>query len=313
MGKLNFNPDDFVFEKLPSPDEKKTILEYDAKNRLILLRIKDETGNYAYNSVVISSVINENILKNIPDEWSNDNDRIILFAIYENGEYIIEKEKLKYDFSTKNTRWIQYTSDFLTIEQAKELYNILNAAITIDTEVKNYSATKEYLELSKTAYYLSEFNKKNDDFIEELLRGTDHKVLPDAPELFENEKEMWITWRNKLRDLDKIRDDFETDLDYIIWIEEMKWPIRPDQYYSKYSNLEEEYLSTPDQFVNNPQFLNLKSSSDSTMEVTKFAEMIKTYEVSGFEINPTTSKLVAKYNLIKDIEEFKTIKMKEME
>ena len=54
MGKLNFNPDDFVFEKLPSPDEKKTILEYDAKNRLILLRTKDETGNYVYNSVVIS-------------------------------------------------------------------------------------------------------------------------------------------------------------------------------------------------------------------------------------------------------------------
>ena len=53
---------------MPSPDEKKTILEYDVKNRLILLRTKDETGNYAYNSVVISSTINENILKNIPDE-----------------------------------------------------------------------------------------------------------------------------------------------------------------------------------------------------------------------------------------------------
>ena len=67
MGKLNFNPDDFVFEQLSSPDEKKTILEYDAKNRLILLRTKDETGNYIYNNVVISSNINENILKNIQE------------------------------------------------------------------------------------------------------------------------------------------------------------------------------------------------------------------------------------------------------
>jgi hypothetical protein len=97
MTKLNFNPDDFVFEKLPSPDERKTIMEYDSKNRLILLRTKDDTGNYIYNTVVISQAINQNILKNIPNEWSNDNDRIIVFAIYEDGEYIIEKEKMKKD------------------------------------------------------------------------------------------------------------------------------------------------------------------------------------------------------------------------
>lgn len=313
MGKLNFNPDDFVFEQLSSPDEKKTILEYDAKNRLILLRTKDETGNYIYNNVVISSNINENILKNIPDEWSNDNDRIILFAIYENGEYIIEKEKLKYDFATKNTKWIQYTSDYLSLDQAKELYNILNAAITIDTEIKNYNTAKEYLELSKKTYYLTQFNKKNTDIIENLLRGTDWRVLPDAPEFFENEKEMWVTWRNKLRELDKSPSDFEDGLDYIIWLEELQWPIRPDQYYAKYPNFEEKYLETKDQFFSTPEFLDLKSSSPLMNEVTKFSELIDVYKEQGFEINSATSKLVEKYNLIKDIEEFKTIKMKELE
>ena len=313
MGKLNFNPDDFVFEQLSSPDEKKTILEYDAKNRLILLRTKDETGNYIYNNVVISSNINENILKNIPDEWSNDNDRIILFAIYENGEYIIEKEKLKYDFATKNTKWIQYTSDYLSLDQAKELYNILNAAITIDTEIKNYNTAKEYLELSKKTYYLTQFNKKNTDIIEKLLRGTDWRVLSDTPEFFEDEKEMWVTWRNKLRELDKSPSDFEDGLDYIIWLEELQWPIRPDQYYAKYPNFEEKYLETKDQFFSTPEFLDLKSSSPLMNEVTKFSELIDVYKEQGFEINSATSKLVEKYNLIKDIEEFKTIKMKELE
>jgi hypothetical protein len=313
MGKLNFNPDDFIFEKLPSPDERKTILEYDSKNRLILLRTKDSDKEYVYNSVVISTKMNQNILENIPDEWSNDNDKIILFAIYEDGEYILEKEKLKYDFSTKTTKKVQYTSNFMTVTQAKELYNVLTAAIRIDTETKNYTSAKEYLELSKKSYYLTQFNKKNNHFIEELLRGTDHKVLPDSPEIFENEKEMWVTWRNKLRELDKVSSDFETDLDYLIWMEEMKWPIRPDQYYKKYPKLEKDYLSTDDQFLNSPLMLDLKSSPELTVEVTKFADLVKSYEEQGFEINSVSSQLAAKYNLIKDIEEFKTIKMKELE
>lgn len=313
MGKLKFNPDDFVFERLPSPDEKKTILEYDAKNRLILLRTKDDDGKYVYNTVVISDAINQNILANIPNEWSNDNDRIILFAIYESGEYILEKEKMKYDFSTKSTKWIQYTSDFLTVEQAKELYNVLNAAIVVDTEVKNYSNLKDYLELSKKSYYLTQFNKENIDFIEKLLRDTDWRILPDAPEVFENEREMWVLWRSKIRELNKLPSDFEDSLDYLIWLEEMKWPIRPDQYYGKYPEFEVKYLETDDQFVSNPDFLDPKKSQELMDQYIKFGDLVREYEKQGFKLSPTMSNLVTKYNLIKDMEEFKKVKIQEAE
>lgn len=311
MGKLKFNPDDFVFERLPSPDEKKTILEYDAKNRLILLRTKDDDGQYVYNTVVISDTINQNILENIPNEWSNSNDKIILFAIYENGEYILEKEKMKYDFSTKSTKWIQYTSDFLTVDQAKELYNVLNTAIIVDTEVKNYSNIKEYLELSKKSYYLTQFNKENIDFIEKLLRDTDWRILPDAPEVFENEREMWLVWRSKIRELNKLPSDFEDSLDYLIWLEEMKWPIRPDQYYGKYPEFEVKYLETDDQFVANPEFLDPKKSQELMDQYIKFGDLVREYEEQGFKLSPTMSSLVTKYNLIKDMEEFKKVKIQE--
>ena len=311
MGKLKFNPDDFVFERLPSPDEKKTILEYDAKNRLILLRTKDDDGQYVYNTVVISDTINQNILENIPNEWSNSNDKIILFAIYENGEYILEKEKMKYDFSTKSTKWIQYTSDFLTVDQAKELYNVLNTAIIVDTEVKNYSNIKEYLELSKKSYYLTQFNKENIDFIEKLLRDTDWSILPDATEVFENEREMWLVWRSKIRELNKLPSDFEDSLDYLIWLEEMKWPIRPDQYYGKYPEFEVKYLETDDQFVANPEFLDPKKSQELMDQYIKFGDLVKEYEEQGFKLSPTMSSLVTKYNLIKDMEEFKKVKIQE--
>jgi hypothetical protein len=313
MGKLKFNPDDFVFERLPSPDEKKTILEYDAKNRLILLRTKDDDGQYVYNTVVISDAINQNILANIPNEWSNDNDRIILFAIYESGEYILEKEKMKYDFPTKSTKWIQYTSDFLTVEQAKELYNVLNTAIVVDTEVKNYSNLKDYLELSKKSYYLTQFNKENIDFIEKLLRDTDWRILPDAPEVFENERKMWVLWRSKIRELNKLPSDFEDSLDYLIWLEEMKWPIRPDQYYGKYPEFEVKYLETDDQFVSNPDFLDPKKSQELMNQYIKFGDLVHEYEEQGFKLSPTMSNLVTKYNLIKDMEEFKKVKIQEAE
>lgn len=313
MGKLKFNPDDFVFERLPSPDEKKTILEYDAKNRLILLRTKDDDGQYVYNTVVISDSINKNILENIPNEWSNDNDRIILFVIYESGEYILEKEKMKYDFSTKSTKWIQYTSDYLTIDQAKELYNILNTAIVVDTEIKNYTNIKDYLELSKKSYYLTQFNRQNIDFIEKLLRDTDWRILPDAPEVFENEREMWVLWRSKIRELNKLPSDFEDSLDYLIWLEEMKWPIRPDQYYGKYPEFEVKYLETDDQFVSNPEFLDPKKSQELMSQYIKFGDLVKEYEEQGFKLSPTMSSLVTKYNLIKDMEEFKKLKIQEAE
>lgn len=308
MGKLKFNPDDFVFQQLPSPDEKKTLLEYDALNRIILIRTKNEYGDMIYNSVFISDKINKTILKNIPDEWSNDNDRIILFAIYEDGEYILEKEKMKYDFNTKSTKWIRYNSTHLTTEQAKELYEIINTAIFLDNTIETYNNMSDYLELANKTYYLQQLSEQNNSVVEKLLRNTDWRILPDYPETFENEISLWIKWRDEIRKLEKNIDKFEDPLDYLIYNEELRWPIRPDMYHALYSNGEIEYLSTNDQFVKNPEILDETREEESRKAIMDMVKTMNTYEQEGIKLGSMMSQMIKKYNLIKDLEEFKNIK-----
>ena len=122
---------------------------------------------------------------------------------------------------------------------------------------------------------------------------------------------MWLVWRSKIRELNKLPSDFEDSLDYLIWLEEMKWPIRPDQYYGKYPEFEVKYLETDDQFVANPEFLDPKKSQELMDQYIKFGDLVKEYEEQGFKLSPTMSSLVTKYNLIKDMEEFKKVKIQE--
>jgi hypothetical protein len=309
MGKLKFNPDDFVFQQLPSPDERKTLLEYDALNRIVLIRAKNEYGVVTYNSVFISDKINKIILQNIPDEWSNDNDRIVLFAIYEDGEYVLEKEKMKYDFNTKSTKWLRYNSTHLTVAQAKELYSVINTAVFLDNTVETYNNVNEYLELSNKTYYLQELSQKNNSVVQKLLRSTDWRILPDYPETFENETSLWIKWRDEIRKLEKNIDEFEDPLDYLIYNEELKWPIKPDMYHEQYPNNEVEYLSTNDQFIKNPEILDEDREEESRKAVISMIETMKKYEQEGIKLGSMMSEMVKKYNLIKDLEEFKNIKL----
>jgi hypothetical protein len=313
MSKLKFNPDDFVFQQLPSPDERKTILEYDAVNRIILMRTKDDFGQYVYNSIFISQKINNLILQNIPDEWSNNNDRIVLFSIYEDGEYIFEKEKLKYDFTTKSTKWIRYSSDYLTVQQAKELYEVINTAVFLDNAIETYNNTEEYLELANKTYYLQQLSEKNNSVVQKLLRNSDWRVLPDYPDTFENEREMWIKWREEIRKMEKNVDDFEDPLDYLIYNEELRWPIRPDMYYEMYSDLSVEYLSENDQFVKNPAIIDEEYGEENRKAILSMAEKMKEFQESGINLGEMMKEMIKKYDLIKDLEEFKKIKLNGVE
>jgi hypothetical protein len=302
MNKLNYNPDDFIIQRLPEPTDKKSVIEYDARNRLILVRTKDLNGNIIYNSVAISKQIHETFLNNLPDDWSNDNDKIILFALYEDGEYFLEKEKLKYDFKTKETKWVKYRSQYLTLEQVREFHEILKTIITIDEQVSEYEAMKELLEITKSDYYLATMSSGRNTLLEQLLRESDWRVLPDTPELFPNEKDLWLKWRAKIREIDKSPSDFETPLDYVIWLEETKYPIRPDIYHNRYSpDYSVEYLETEDQYVSSPDLLTSKSPIVLMEDCSKYENIIKAYEQQGLQLNTAMRTLAEKYKLTTEI------------
>lgn len=244
---MAFNPDDFQFEKILPPEERKPILEWDALHRLMVVRVKQD-GEWTYLGTKLDAQVNTNLHNNLPDEWSNENDRIVTFAIFEDGEHIFEKEKLKFDFSTKTSKWLRYEKNDLTSGQVRELFDILRAALAVQQTDAEVVKSKAIVDVATRREYLVKTDEEKKAVLTKLLRGSDWSQLPDATEKFSGELEMWSAYRTYLRDNIKTPEDFDDMLDYLIWDEEYNWPIDPYAYHEMDPDHETEYLSIPSHF-----------------------------------------------------------------
>ena len=244
---MAFNPDDFQFERILPPEERKPILEWDALHRLMVVRVK-ENSEWTYLATKLEAQVNTNLHNNLPDEWSNENDRIVSFSIFEDGEHIFEKEKLKFDFSTKTTKWVRYEKNDLTDSQVRELFDILKAALAVHQADGEVVKSKAIIDIATRSEYLLKSDEEKRAILDRLLRASDWTQLSDATEKFTGELALWTTYRAYLRDNVKTPDDFGDVLDYLIWDEEFNWPIDPYAYHELDPDHETEYLSVPDHF-----------------------------------------------------------------
>ena len=244
---MAFNPDDFQFERILPPEERKPIVEWDALHRLMLVRVKQE-GEWTYLSTKLSSQVNTNLHNNLPDEWSNENDRIVSFSIFEDGEHIFEKEKLKFDFTTKTSKWVRYQKNDLTQSQVRELFDILKAALAVHQIDADVVKSKAIIDIATRQEYLVKTDEEKKETLTKLLRGSDWTQLPDATETFAGELELWNQYRTYLRENIKTPEDFDDMLDYLIWDEEYNWPIDPISYHELDPDHETPYLSVPAHF-----------------------------------------------------------------
>ena len=244
---MAFNPDDFQFERNLPPEERKPILEWDALHRLMVVRVKQD-GEWTYLSTKLDPQVNTNLHNNLPDEWSNENDRIVSFSVFEDGEHIFEKEKLKFDFSTKASRWMRYEKNDLTPSQVKELFDILKAALAVQQVDGDVVRSKAIIDIATRQEYLTKTDEEKKATLEKLLRASDWTQLADASEKFDGELAMWSAYRTYLRDNIKTPEDFDDMLDYLIWDEEYNWPIDPYAYHELDPDHETEYLSVPEHF-----------------------------------------------------------------
>tara|TARA_B100000902_G_scaffold306369_1_gene294955 strand:- start:4323 stop:5255 length:933 start_codon:yes stop_codon:yes gene_type:complete len=245
---MAFNPEDFQFESITPPEKHKPILEWNAVSRLMIVRIKNSDGEYSYNACKLSETVNSNLLKNLPDEWTNDNDRIVDFSIYEDGEYILDKEKMKFDFTTKKARYNRYNYGEMSEGQIKELFNVLKASIEVQRVNSEIERSREIVEMAKSATYIDKIDEERQLIKTRLLEKSAWSQLADAPEVFEGEVEMWATYRAYLRDNIKTPEDFDDLLDYLVWDAGFKWPLDPQQYHEFDPEHSIEYLSTSNQF-----------------------------------------------------------------
>ncbi len=277
---MAFNPDDFQFERILPPEEIKPIMEWDALHRLMVVRVK-ENNEWTYLSTRLDAQVNTNLHNNLPDEWSNENDRIVSFSIFENGDHIFEKEKLKFDFSTKKSKWVRYERNDLTDGQVREFFNIMKAALAVHQADAEVIKSKAIIDVASREEYLLKTSEASKAIQQKLLRSSDWSQLPDAPEKFDGEIEMWTAYRTYIRDNFKVSSDFDDVLDYLIWDEEFKWPIDPYAYHELDENHETAYLSVPEHFKRNVIETGEYAVEEIVGNVSRAATLAKQREAEG--------------------------------
>lgn len=305
----NFNPNDFIVQEIAPPEKKSTILEYDSKSRMILVRVFSKENETKYNAIYLSEQLNQNILTNLPSELSDEKDKIVLFGIYDDGTFMMFKEKMKYDFATQQAKWVKYEVTDANVDDAKEVFAVLKSAVFIQQTVDSEERNSAVLEILKKDEYVDElYNNlifKRDD----LLRNSDFRVLSDYPEVFEGEQNLWIEWRNALRECVKPSSDFNDELDYLIYLQEFKWPIDPLVYYSKYQNTEIEYLSTEDQYSNIPEKVSTGIQEFIRKNSIAIINQQKLRNEQGIPVEKQIHDIIRKYNLSQDLLDFDLSKL----
>lgn len=277
---MAFNPDDFQFERILPPEEVKPIMEWDALHRLMVVRVK-QNNEWTYHSTMLDAQVNTNLHNNLPDEWSSENDRIVSFSVFENGDHIFEKEKLKFDFSTKKSKWMRYEKNDLTEGQVRELFDIMKAALAVhqaDNEILN---TKAIVDVATREEFLTKSAEIMKNTQQTLLRGSDWSQLPDATEKFDGEIELWTAYRAFIRDNSLTVSDFTDVLDYLIWEEEFRWPIDPYSYHEQDEDHETTYLSIPQHFKRNVYSTGQYATEEISGGISRAATLEKQRQLEG--------------------------------
>lgn len=295
-----FNPEDFIIQDITPPETKKPILEYDSVNKLVFVRFKKDDGSYTYNSIYLGKELNDKLLSAIPDEWSNEKDFILNYSIYEDGEFSLYKQKYKFDFATNTAKEFKYQDTEFTLDEAKELFNILKSLLFIKRETLEKEKTTAIAEILNNPEYLDYRYQMQLEERDSLLRGSDYRVLDDYREFFPGEKEMWIQWRDKLRTIVIPREEFEDMLDWIIHLESFKWPADPLIYHNNYPNHDVEYLSTDDQYSQQPSLISSDIQKKIRQSALDSAYQIYRQQSEKIPVEKQIYDVIMKYSLLED-------------
>ena len=300
---MAFNPDNFQFEAIQTPEEYQPILEWDALHRFIVIRVPDDTGGYTYQASQLSKEVNQNLHDGMPDEWSHENDRIVTFAIWADGEYTLDKEKLKFDFATKKTKRVRYEYKGLTETSAVEMFNVIKAAVTVSQLDARIGKSKAVLDLAARQSFLSQLDEERQATIKKLNDACNWTQLADATDSFTDEIALWTTYRAWLRDNNRQVGDFDDPLDFLTYEEEYRWPIDPIEYHRDDPEHATEYLSVPEHFSRSPwrggvtTVAALEGSIESAAKIEK-----QIAREGGVPVSTLIWRTAEQYNLTRGLE-----------
>lgn len=223
----------------------------DAPIRTPIIQVSFPTQYISFNMIdkrrPIEGFVWEKMVEKIDPFWHSDNDEIEYFTYYNDDTYFCQKRKLVYDFETKSQYWKNYNWKEPTVEQAKQLseffatFSFIQQDVTTREIQTKITAYKEQKYVHDRNYYMT-ISERNT-----LLNSSDWRVLPDSPQAFEGERDLWVQWRSHLRDMVKKPDQFANNLEFFKYIVDFKYPIDPREYYELYPDRKVKYMDETDE------------------------------------------------------------------
>ena len=210
---------------------------------ILELNLLDRTINY------------RNIMKTVPDQywddsvkpklyplWDTEKDRLITFKYYDNASFHCIRRKFIKNFTTNEYEWKDYEMAEDEAQEAANFYDFLKETFLNIEQLQNAEFQEElgrmYGEV-RSESWLSIRLARNF-----LLQETDFIfTVSDAPSIDAEKKEMYKTYRQKLRDLPAT---FANNAPT-----EVKFPMSPEAFEAVYkpNNPGAVYLNTEDQWT----------------------------------------------------------------
>ena len=210
---------------------------------ILELNLLDRTINY------------RNIMKTVPDQywddsvkpklyplWDTEKDRLITFKYYDNASFHCIRRKFVKNFTTNEYEWRDYEMAEDEAQEAANFYDFLKETFLNIEQLQNAEFQEElgrmYGEV-RSESWLSIRLARNF-----LLQETDFIfTVSDAPSIDAEKKEMYKTYRQKLRDLPAT---FANNAPT-----EVKFPMSPEAFEAVYkpNNPSAVYLDTEDQWT----------------------------------------------------------------
>lgn len=269
--------------------DKRLVYVYgDNREYLDFAKIQTEIDQEVWDSVV---------LPEMSPLWHDaGKDEMDILIIYTDGSYLCQKKRLKYDYATKSNYWAPYEFKEATGEQIDKLLTLFETITFVQKEVETHTWLSEAKDLINDKFFYDSKYYKRKAEISKMLLYSDWRMLPDAPQLFEGERELWKIWREKLRNLLPPYEEIEDNYEVLKVVALMRYPIDPRVYYEMYPNLDVEYLSTDDQYLKRDFQVSKDFVSANILNVVRFAE---DYEIRKVPIEKKSLELIKKLELEK--------------
>lgn len=271
-------------------------LEFNFKEKAVTLGAINQGG---ITSFIEDDAWSKNVLPLLEPLWHDEGrDELEYLILYSDNTFLCQKRRLKYDFSSKSSYWVTYEFKECETQQVIDLCDCLETIAVIQKEVETNKVLEQVRELnSLDFYYDAKWYKKKDE-INKMLLFSDWRVLPDAIQKFEGEQDLWIIWRQKLRELmpSNPREVFDTNFEMFKFISTLKYPIDPRVYIDRYPNREVEYLDSDDQYGKYDFEVSKDFVSNTLLNLVIFLE---TYDEQMRPINTKILELSKKLQLEK--------------